>query len=102
MAKPRSKPKALAKYVTFVGTPNTLVRKEHETPAPAKGALMAAIKERQAWAKTYSLSTLEQLDRIMEQVQNLNLPDAKSGREWEWRATDDVSQMTFVYRLEVL
>lgn len=102
MAKPKSKIKALAKYVTHVGTPNTLVKREHETPAPAKGALMAAIKERQAWAKTYSHSTLEQLEPIMQQVQQLNLPDAKSGRTWEWRATDDVSRMTFVYRLEVL
>lgn len=101
MAKPKSKIKALAKYVTYVGTPNTLVRKEHETPAPAKGALMAAIRERRKWAETYSLSTAEQLKPIMEAVQSLNLPDAKPGREWEWRATDDVSRMCFVYRIEV-
>lgn len=102
MAKPRSKPKALAKFVTYVGTPNHLVRREHETPAPAKGALMSAIKERRKWAETYSLATAEQLKPIMEQVQGLNLPDAKPGREWEWRATDEVSQMTFCYRIEVL
>jgi hypothetical protein len=102
MAKPRSKPRALPKFVTFVGTPNTLTRKEHATPTPAKGHLVTALKERLAWAEIYSHATLNQLRPIMNEVQNLNLPDAKSGRQWEWRATDDVSQMTFVYRIEVL
>lgn len=101
MAKPKPKPKGVTRFVTFVGTPNTLVRREHETPAPAKGALMSALRERKVWAERYSHAVRDQLLPILEQVDQLNLTEAKSGREWEWRVVDEITNMQFVYRLEV-
>lgn len=102
MAKPKPKRNILAKYVTHVGTPNTLVRKEHETPAPAKGHVMAALRERKKWAEAYSHAVRDQVGSIIEQVDRLNLVEAKAGRKWEWTATDEVTRMTFVYKIEVL
>lgn len=102
MARKTARPKGLVKYRTYAGTPHELEEGEHVTPALAKGWLESRMKARYKWAERYSWAVRDQLTPIMEALAYLNLPDAKVGRQWEWRAVDDVSHVQFVYKIEVV
>lgn len=99
-----AKPKGLAKYRTSAGTPNEMQEATHVTPSEAKGWLMSRVNERIAWGERYSWAVRDEAMSIKEKLSVVmsQLSTAKSGREWEWRAIDDVSKVQFVFRIEVL
>jgi hypothetical protein len=75
---------------------------EAATAALAKGWLSTRMKARKKWGERYAWAVRDQMTPIIETLDRLNLADAHKGREWEWRAVDDVSGVQFVYRIEVL
>lgn len=97
-----AKPKALPRYRTYAGTPNELDDAEHDSPAPAKNWLRARMKDRKKWGEAYSHKVRDEIQSMLETLDGILLADAKKGREWEWRAVDDVSGVQFVFRIEVL
>jgi hypothetical protein len=89
----------MGKYLVAFGTPHHVETALHDTQGTAKSALLKALRERKKWGEHFSHATRDEVQAIISQVSSINLDDAKVGRQWEWEAHDEVSRMTFVYRL---
>lgn len=97
-----AKPKSAPRYRTHAGTPNELDEADHDTPSAAESWLSSRMKARKKWGEAYSHKVRDEVTSMLEGLDSTRIADAKKGRQWEWRAVDDVSGVQFVFRLEVL
>lgn len=82
------------------GTPSHLETKTYGSPGLAKSHLRTRINSRVEWAKRYNTETARQLLAIREQVDSLNLATIRVGEVRRWTATDDYTNVEFVFELE--
>lgn len=102
MAKAKERKPSTFSVKCWAGTPHELEVDVKKTPSSCKTFLRGRALARLRWAQRFNHEMAKQLAVAMEEIDSLNLTDAKVGEQFEWTAKDDYTGVKLVFGCEVI
>lgn len=101
---PKAKPKKESTFQVKVwaGTPHEMKTDTKKTPVSVKTFVRGKMLEREKWAARYNHAMRQQLVKVREAFEALELKETAAGERFEWTVVDDHTGVKFVFGCEVI